>query len=187
LETSVARYICPITQTPFDGLHKFVAIWSTGFVLSEKALREIGAEGLQSEYGPFSDVDVVGLLPGDDELSHRRAELEARLEVEKQAKSKKRRPATEASGENAPELEKRHRSGGAVEGAVVAEGKKAAAAGPRAAVGATSAIASSARAAVADSEGKSEVFKTLFHTDADAKTSSRDLLMSVAGFRYTLS
>lgn len=150
-------------------------------MISEKALREIGAEGLQSEYGPFTVDDVVGLLPGDEELSHRRAELEARLEIEKLAKSKKRRAVVgEHVEETGLDLEKRHRA--------EADGKKVSGmVPPRATVGVSSAIATSARAAVADSEGKSDVFKTLFHTDADAKTSSRDLLMSVAGFRYTLS
>ena len=182
--TATARYSCPVTQIPFDGMHKFVAIWSTGFVLSERALLEIGIAGLQTEYGPFSPSDVVGLLPSDEELHSRRAEVEARLEV--QAKSKTKRRRMEAIDDVA---------------AVVDGPPNTAGAGPRRAapssssthplpppqVKTSSALASSAKAAVAQHEEKSNVYKTLFHTDAEAKTSSRDLLMSVAGFRYTLS
>ena len=34
-------FVCPIIQTPFNGLHKFNALWSCGCVFSEKAFREI--------------------------------------------------------------------------------------------------------------------------------------------------
>lgn len=43
----------------FNGIQPFVFIWSTGWVLSEKAVREIGVEGLNAEYGPFSESDII--------------------------------------------------------------------------------------------------------------------------------
>jgi hypothetical protein len=65
--TYVAEYICPVTQLEFNGIFPFVVIWSTGKVLSEKAVREIGLEGLQAEYGPFEAIDIVRLLPVTEE------------------------------------------------------------------------------------------------------------------------
>lgn len=44
-----------------------------------------------------------------------------------------------------------------------------------------------ASASVHKKEGDSDVYKKLFHTDKEAKTNNRDLMMSVAGFRYGLS
>ena len=55
----VPQFRCPVTQMDFNGVHPFVVIWPTGWVLSEKAVREIGAEGLSGEYGPFVDSDVI--------------------------------------------------------------------------------------------------------------------------------
>ena len=65
--TYMAEYICPITQLEFNGIFPFVVIWSTGKVLSEKAVREIGHEALQAEYGPFQPTDIVRLLPITEE------------------------------------------------------------------------------------------------------------------------
>ena len=39
-----AKYMCPITQQPFNGILPFVFIWTTGHVLSEKAVKELGVE-----------------------------------------------------------------------------------------------------------------------------------------------
>ena len=36
------RFICPVTRLEFNGSLPFVLIWSTGYVLSEKAIREVG-------------------------------------------------------------------------------------------------------------------------------------------------
>ena len=47
-------FSCPITGTEFNGKHPFVMIWTTGYIISEKALRELGHDALQAEYGPFN-------------------------------------------------------------------------------------------------------------------------------------
>jgi hypothetical protein len=55
----VPQFRCPVTQMDFNGLHPFVAIWPTGWVLSEKAVRELGVGALQEEYGPFAEDDII--------------------------------------------------------------------------------------------------------------------------------
>lgn len=53
------QFRCPVTQMDFNGLHPFVFIWSTGWVLAEKAVRELGIDALQEEYGPFVEDDII--------------------------------------------------------------------------------------------------------------------------------
>lgn len=53
------RFCCPVTRVEMNGVHPFVVVWTTGHVLSEKALKEVGAGALQVEYGPFAEEDVI--------------------------------------------------------------------------------------------------------------------------------
>ena len=59
-------FICPVTGDVFNGNLPFVFIWSTGYVLSERAIREIGIESLQGEYGPFHAIDIIKINPMND-------------------------------------------------------------------------------------------------------------------------
>ncbi|CAM9160563.1 unnamed protein product [Ectocarpus fasciculatus] len=56
------QFRCPVTQMDFNGIHPFVCIWTSGWVLSEKAIREIGIAGLQGEYGPFVENDIIRFI-----------------------------------------------------------------------------------------------------------------------------
>lgn len=72
-------YLCPVTREGFDGSHPFVVIWSTGKVISMKALKEMGIEALQAEYGPFEDTDLVRLLPQSEaEITEQKAKMTSR-------------------------------------------------------------------------------------------------------------
>ena len=42
-----ASYICPVTSLELDGIRPFVVLWTTGQVLSQQALREVGVAGLE--------------------------------------------------------------------------------------------------------------------------------------------
>lgn len=87
--TYMAEYICPITQLEFNGIFPFVVIWSTGKVLSEKAVREIGIEALQAEFGPFQSTDIIRLLPvTEDEIAASRSAMEARRSLAAQKKKR---------------------------------------------------------------------------------------------------
>jgi Rtf2 RING-finger len=44
---AVAQFVCPVTLLEFGGRYPFVAVRCTGYVLAEKAIKEVGLEGLQ--------------------------------------------------------------------------------------------------------------------------------------------
>jgi hypothetical protein len=184
-----AQYMCPVTQQQLNGVSTFVAIWTTGHVLSEKAIREIGIEGLQLEYGPFAQTDIITLLPVEEELNTRRATLEAQAEVlRKKNKEEKKRNRDQLSSETGVVLltseagKKQSKSS-----------KKSIKAIPKTTKATNSvkldssgSIVSAAKTSIADSKKNSELYDKLFHKDKDSKKSGRDLFMSVAGIRYTL-
>ena len=76
IDSDSAIYICPVTNMEFNGIHPFIYIWSTGWVLSEKAIKEIGINALQPEYGPFATDDIVRLLPLESDLDEQRNHME---------------------------------------------------------------------------------------------------------------
>lgn len=109
---SACKYCCPISSTEFNGLNPFVLIWTNGQVVSEKGIREMGGiEHLQAECGPFTDMDLVRLLPLTGEECVLQVErMEKRRKAQKAnaiaAKSKreevsKREPNHEGKGYNA--------------------------------------------------------------------------------------
>jgi len=87
----IPRFMCPITQQAFNGLRSFVCIWTTGHVLSEAAIQEMGTEALQDEYGPFETDDIFKLLPNEHEIDGIVANMSARRKLEKDSKVKKKR------------------------------------------------------------------------------------------------
>ena len=195
-----SRFMCPVTQLPLNGLYNFVAIWPTGHVLSEKAIREIGVEGLQLEYGPFAAADVVALLPAEEELNTRRATLQAQAEVaKKKAKEEKKRgrekqsqcppaPGSEAGsgsggGERVSKSSRKHGAKTTSSSSIIGGGGGT--------LGGSRGIAQEARSSVAGARGKSEGFDQLFSRqqkpgEQQKPQSGSDLFFSVAGIRYTL-
>lgn len=92
-----SKYICPVTRTEFNGYQPFVLIWSTGAVLAEKAIREIGIEGLQIDHGPFTEIDIVKLLPVEEEIPRQIALMRRRREMTRKVKKEdKKRKAGQA-------------------------------------------------------------------------------------------
>ena len=61
-----AQFVCPVTQQEFSGLSRFVLIWCTGWVLSEKAIKSLGVPALQDDFGPFTEDDLVALVPAPE-------------------------------------------------------------------------------------------------------------------------
>ena len=180
-----ALFICPLTKQEFGGLHPFLAIWSTGYVLSEKAVKEMGTEALQEEFGPFSAIDLVKLLPLESELDeqralmHRRRELHKANKKEKKDKKEKKHHDMEedvAGAQDEPSGKKRK-----------TEDANPAASG-LSKLSANGNVVQAAANNLKELEGKSEVFKSLFHKDSDKSKDKkdRDLFMNVAGLRYTL-
>ena len=45
---------CPLTGASFDGSEPFVVVRTTGWLMAQKAISELGEQALQDEYGPFT-------------------------------------------------------------------------------------------------------------------------------------
>ncbi len=99
-----SKFICPITSVEFNGLLPFDVIWTTGVVLSDKAVREIGIAGLQADYGPFQAEDIVRLLPvegSEEAVSQRDRLLAKRRNNKKESKANKRAHVEESTAATA--------------------------------------------------------------------------------------
>eukprot|EP01035_Chromulina_nebulosa_P024129 gene24129-31352_t len=171
-----SMYICPITREEFNGLHSFVVIWSTGFVISEKALKEMGIGGLQADFGPFTSEDVVKLLPTSDEVPIILKKLNDNRENEKVSKKPKKRDRYEQSDSksNIKEIDSDQ-----IKIKTINNNKPSR-------INSAINVVSTASKVIDEQTQKSSVYKKLFHTDKDTLLSDRDLFMSVAGIRYTL-
>jgi hypothetical protein len=180
-------------------------------VISEKALREIGIDGLQAEYGPFGPNDVIKLLPPAEELDECRDAMNARrTEAAAHKKEKKSKASSSASAatdaatdadyaeDEAAATGKRKRkdnngsSSNSAASASAATGASAGSSetdGKQVKITKASSLVKSANQEIAKlSSSESGVFKKLFHSDKDvAQKKDKDLFMTVAGIRYTLS
>lgn len=180
-------------------------IWTTGYVISERAIKEVGISNLQTEYGPFTSEDLYRLLPSETELLTRLATLDANREIShrKNKEHKKRNRNENASNEQSQVHSESGKSVLAEEGPVDNHPSKSlkSRSGSNKKLASTSAtsvasnkisaeksVIDSAQNAVQQQVSKSEVYKKMFHDSKDASNtkSDRDLFMSVAGLRYTL-
>lgn len=185
-----AMFICPITKMELNGNLPFVAVWATGYVLSEKAIRELGVEALQDEYGPFTTDDLVKLLPTRFEIDEQTAQMVARRNKRKaEKKSSKEGVDGEGNGskkrkhaDNAEHGSSKHeRTGGGPAGVGADREERGVTS-----LSKSSTLVKSAVEAIKAQEQQSTVFKGLFHDDKAVQKKDRDLFMSVAGMRYTL-
>lgn len=200
-------YICPITRTEFNGSQPFVFIWSTGYVLSEKAIKEIGIEGLQAEFGPFVKEDIIKLLPLEEEMPNQLLQYEERRSLQKNDKKNKKKEnkrnrdidinediiqELKNNGENLKlddsmneKIIKIKDSNKKVKQEEKILSNTKIVNGSR--LNNATSLANDAKEIVKKQEEKSTVFKGLFHKDLEGDKKGRDLFMSVAGLRYTLS
>lgn len=85
-----SRFMCPVTLQEMNGAHAFVVLFSTGWVMADKAIKEVGVDSLQEEYGPFTAEDVIPLAPTDEEREAATRALLAKRELARAAKSAKK-------------------------------------------------------------------------------------------------
>lgn len=173
--STVPLFVCPITMLEFNGLNHFIFLWSTGHVLSSKALQEVGSDALQTEYGPFTESDVIPLLPPEEDIPLLREKLLLKQKTGKKRTADATTRAVSASVESVP-----------------SKGEAPSAVAPQPAKKSKNSISNQSVLANADTaikthEEKSTVYKSLFHKDEEKKKTGNDLFMTVAGFRYTVS
>ena len=191
-----ALFSCPITKMEFNGNHPFVAIWSTGYVLSEKALREVGFESLQSEYGPFKSTDVIKLIPLESELPLQIEEMIARRQRRSIEKAEKHAStsASDSTQLNEKTAGKRKSKKEQDDGNDIRH-KKAltevdsgtSKISSTKSISYSNELVKSVTNVVNDQQNSSRVYKSLFHKDKEKDKHDRDLFMSVAGIRYTVN
>jgi hypothetical protein len=106
-DLSIPFILCPVTKLEMNGRHPFVVVWSSGFVLSERALKEVGVESLQEEYGPFQLSDTIKLLPLEAEMDelreamfYRRQQKDKEKEAKKSQKKEKKSSSQEKDNTN---------------------------------------------------------------------------------------
>lgn len=159
---------CPVTGEVLDGSRHFVVSRSSGHVLSERAVSEVGVDALQQEYGPFTTADLVRVCPDDDVLRRLADEMLARRAAEKPGKKRKKKAKRAAAAEAAA---------------------PAAKAAKRSAAPATLAPAAEiARAARAKTEAAhaNAALGCMFHEDG-VVTDPKELFIVTAGTRYNLN
>lgn len=192
-----AMFLCPITNVEFNGAQPFVAIWTTGHVLSEKALREIGIDALQADYGPFESDDVIKLIPLDDELDALQHKMVVRRS-QKKDKSKKRSSDEKPTGEGKVEVNGDechiHKKSKLKDGesSQINSNTGGGSSNRSSVKKVVTSLTNSSRTvqaateAISGQESSSKVFKDLFHKGGEKDKHDRDLFMSVSGLRYSL-
>lgn len=178
---SHARFVCPVTKDEFNGLQPFVAVWSTGFVLSEKAIREVGLEGLQEEYGPFTTDNLIKINPLEGDMDTVRAQMHRRRELRAATgKVSRKRKSEEAVEEPSSRTSNKRASSVENTSSIVVS----AVAPPK--ISRSGVVVNAASQSVEEHSKRSDVFKNLFHKDHEKDKKNNDLFMRVAGMRYTL-
>lgn len=174
----------------------FVLVWTTGHVLSEKAVKTVGIDELQAEYGPFQESDLVRLVPSEDQMELQTAAMQARRERMKlSAKDKKKRKRLEAGvaeekGEtkrasSREEDESQDRITKSGRPSLPPDHPTAATAAPKS-LSYAAVAARKAAEAVKQTAKKDSVYSSLFHSGSH-KSSDKGLFIQNAGHRYTLS
>jgi hypothetical protein len=181
----------------FNTNQPFVAIWSTGYVLSEKAVKEVGLEALQSEYGPFTEDDFVRLIPTTFELEAQVATMVARRSAGKKARSEKNGGTSTGGGSKKRKHDEAKGSTSVSASALVSVPSAQVAQGAQGATAVAvvknfttnSSLVKNALTVVKGQEAESSVYKGLFHKDKAKDTHDGELFMAVggAGFRYTIN
>ena len=179
-------FMCPITKIEFNGIHPFMAIWTTGYVISEKAIKSLGIEGLQ-EYGPFTEDDLIRLLPStsDETDSSIRKMVYRRNQAKVLKKIKSKEDKKELTHDNETINNDKHinkkRKNEDKDENKINQSKLTTK------ISNASSLVKSAADQIKQQETSSSVFKNLFHKDHEKDRHDRDLFMTVAGIRYTIN
>ena len=174
---------CPVGGEPLDGSKPFVVSRTSGWILGEKCVTEMGVDALQAEYGPFTASDLVRVCPADDELKSLADAMLARRAEEKRRKKddkKRKRAERAAAGGDA----------GDGDGRAAAKPKAPAPKPPpkkQASIGMSAAadVAKQARERTTQDHA-SAALQGLFH-DESKTTAPKDLFIATAARRYNLN
>jgi len=87
-------FYCPIAMIPMNGRYPFAYIQSTGQVVSQRALKQVGGRLCPISETPIGPSDMIPINPTDEE----RKELQERLAAKKALAAEAKRKAKEGAG-----------------------------------------------------------------------------------------
>lgn len=73
-----------------NGKYRFIALWSCGCVLSERALKEVDSEACHNCGVKFSNGDVIVLNPEEDDIDKMKTNMKDRREKQKLLKKERK-------------------------------------------------------------------------------------------------
>jgi hypothetical protein len=159
---------CPLTGASFDGSEPFVVVRTSGWLIAQKAISELGEQALQDEYGPFKREDLVVAAPDPDDVRDA-----SRALAEKRAAAKAKKKAA-----------KRAKAGVTVD--EKPEKKKRKAAPPS--VGAAADIARQAKERTQQDHAQNPELGAMFHSDeTNSRPDAATLFAATAPRRYNLN
>eukprot|EP00929_Paragymnodinium_shiwhaense_P071552 TRINITY_DN36363_c0_g1_i1.p1 TRINITY_DN36363_c0_g1~~TRINITY_DN36363_c0_g1_i1.p1 ORF type:complete len:285 (-),score=90.63 TRINITY_DN36363_c0_g1_i1:30-884(-) len=104
-EDNAKRMVCPISREELDvGSARSVVIWSSGVIVSAKALKEMKLKECPVTNKPFdAEQDLVPLIPDDDELEKLRARLPEREKKKRKADAAEAKEGEDSKAEKPTE------------------------------------------------------------------------------------
>ncbi|XP_057234585.1 replication termination factor 2 [Malurus melanocephalus] len=183
-----ARFICPVVGLEMNGRHRFCFLRNCGCVFSERALKEIKSEVCHKCGVPFQEEDVI-VLNGSKEdveiLKKRMEERRLKSKLEKKSKKGKSAAAAAASqqetsadspGPSKVKNDKDCVSSSSGENRQIIFTKSSENGNPSVPgkVNKASSSSSTTKRSIADSEDKSEAYKSIFTTHSSAKRSKEE-------------
>jgi len=183
--TSASDFICPITLLEMNGRYPFFVHRPTGYIISEKAIKEVGGKAvLQTLLGKeevnFDREDLTLLAPDSTlefdilkQIKERRKKAKNAKKAKKEATAASLSSSSEKAVEpcaEQPKEKKEKRKRGKDKGMSVKKGK----------------IVDDAIKLLKADKSKNKVLASLFH-EKPKEMSRNDMMMTVGGQRYTLS
>ena len=191
-EDAEPPFYCPVANLPLNGRYPFVLIKSTGNVVSQRALKQVGGKVCPITEQPISPADALSINPLEEERKEMKAALEAKRAAQAEAKKAKKLAGAGGAGEGssggageasasdaaavlggAPSAAKVGKAKASVPGALPANGGGGNA--PAAPAAAAPLLPGGKRPraewekAVAERADKSDVYKSLFISKGDRK------------------
>ncbi|XP_065705961.2 replication termination factor 2 isoform X1 [Patagioenas fasciata] len=176
-----ARFICPVVGLEMNGRHRFCFLRNCGCVFSERALKEIKSEVCHKCGVPFQEEDVIVLNGNKEDVEVLKKRMEdRRLKSKLEKKSKKCKATESASQQDCTAGPSKAKSGkdciksSSGEKRQIIFTKSSADNGNSSVPGKVNKAASATKRSIADSEEKSEAYKSIFTSHSSAKRSKEE-------------
>ncbi|NXQ10530.1 RTF2 protein, partial [Peucedramus taeniatus] len=182
-DLQAARFICPVVGLEMNGRHRFCFLRNCGCVFSERALKEIKAEVCHKCGIPFQEEDVIVLNGNKEDVEILKKRMEERRLKSKLEKKSKKGKAAAAASQQEPSADSpgpsKAKSGKDCVNSSSGENRqiiftKSSENGNPSIPGKVNKASTTTKRSIADSEDKSEAYKSIFTTHSSAKRSKEE-------------